>query len=948
MSHLTTLTSLSAILLASTLLTAGEPDFQDPQVQVEQEKLNLLIIQTDEHNFRTLGCYRETLSPEQAFMWGEGAVVLTPNIDRIAQEGAICTSFYATSPVCSPSRAAMMSGRYPQNTAVVSNDIPMSDDVVTFAESLRREGWMTGFAGKWHLDGTAKPGWAPARDFGFTDNRYMFNRGHWKQFEDTDDGPRVKASDQKGKPSYAVQGADPQSFSTDFLTDRAIDFIEEHGDEPFCYMLSLPDPHGPDTVRPPYDTMYAGQEYVAPRTYDVSSEDAPPWAQPKGKFQSMAKYFGMVRCIDDNVGRILETLEQKGLLDRTIVIFTSDHGDLRGEHHRQNKGVPYEASAKVPFLMRLPSAIPAGTRIDEALGMVDFLPTILSLMDVPTAGLEEGRDASILFQKGSPPEHWQDIAIMRQAGRKGEGWLAAVDDRFKLVVAPDAQPWLLDLEQDPDELINFYSDPQRHADVVRLAQHLLHYGAESGDSYVDVPTVKATLLKAVFHGETQKEHEATRPNIVLMMAEDMCPDLSCYGNDVVSTPNLDRLASQGVRFDKAFTTSPVCSPSRSAMMVGVHQSTIGAHQHRTQNKAPLPSGVKTIVEHLRDAGYHTILGGLGSGKTDLNFIVAKDVFFHSKKWDDRPKDKPFFMQLTFNNTHRKWGRDEQRPIDAASIEVPPYYPDHPLVRRDIANGLEEIQVMDRLAGKVLDRLEKEKLLDNTLVIFIGDHGRCQVRGKQFLYDSGLHVPLIMRWPDKIEAGSERGDLVSSIDVSAAILAAAKVELPEYLHGQNVLNTEQTLRSYVFAARGKMDDTHDAMRAVRSDTHKYILNLMPERAYCQFNKYKENSYPVLALLNVMNLKGELNPTQALFMAPTKPEIELYDLRTDPFEIHNLAGKPEVAEVEAQLRAELDRWRKQINDQGVSEEFRAGGWPAVYPTRTLEEWQQLLDRWLEKQS
>lgn len=433
------------------------------------------------------------------------------------------------------------------------------------------------------------------------------------------------------------------------------------------------------------------------------------------------------------------------------------------------------------------------------------------------------------------------------------------------------------------------------------------------------------------------------PNIVLMMAEDMCPDLSCYGNTAVQTPHLDRLAEQGVRFDKAFTTSPVCSPSRSAIMCGVHQNSIGAHQHRTEKKMPLPDEVKTIVEHLRVAGYHTILGGLGSGKTDLNFTIEKDQFFHSRKWDDRPKDKPFFMQLTFNNTHRKWGRDDQRPIDPATVEVPPYYPDHPLVRRDIANGLEEIQIMDRLAGAVIARLEKEELLENTLVIFIGDHGRCQVRGKQFLYDSGLHVPLIMKWPGKIKAGSVRSDLVSSIDVSAVILAAAGVKLPEYLHGRDILNPEQSKRRYVFAARDKMDDTHDAMRAVRSDTHKYILNLMPERAYCQFNKYKENSYPVLALLNVMNMKEELNSVQSLFMAPAKPEVELYDLRNDPFEILNLAGTDEVAQIQAELRAELDRWRKQIGDQGVSETFRAGGWPADYPTRTLEQWQQLLSKW-----
>jgi len=227
---------------------------------------NLLIIQTDEHNFRTLGCYRDLMSEQQAPMWGP-AVVETPHIDWIAKQGAICTSFYATTPVCSPSRASLVSGRYPQNTPVTTNNIPLSDDIVTFAEMLRREGYQTGFAGKWHLDGGGKPQWAPKRKFGFEDNRYMFNRGHWKQLEDTPDGSRVAARNKQGIPTYSVDGANEKSFTTDFLANKTIEFINSHKDESFCFWVSLPDPYGPDTVRAPYDTMYSDQSYEAPRTY---------------------------------------------------------------------------------------------------------------------------------------------------------------------------------------------------------------------------------------------------------------------------------------------------------------------------------------------------------------------------------------------------------------------------------------------------------------------------------------------------------------------------------------------------------------------------------------------------------------------------------------------------------------------------------------------------------
>jgi len=456
---------------------------------------NLLVIQTDEHNFRTLGCYRATLPPEQALMWGN-AVVTTPHIDWLADHGALCTSFYATTPVCSPSRAAFVSGRYPQNTPVVTNNIPMSDDAVTFAEILRRQGYATGYAGKWHLDGTGKPQWEPQRKFGFKDNRYMFNRGHWKQLEDTAAGPRVKARNAAGQPSYDVTGADEKSFTTDFLVDKTVEFIHAHRDEPFCFMVSLPDPHGPDTVRPPYDTMFQQQVYQTPRTFDKPDGNLPSWGAKSGGFNGMASYYGMVKCIDDNVGKILAALRSGGLMENTIVVFTSDHGDLRGEHHRQNKGVPYEGSAKIPLVIYYPEKIRAGTVIHEALGCVDFLPTIISLMGFKTAGKEEGRDASELFMTGKAPAGWKDVAFFRGTG-DARGWLAAVTDRYKLVYCSADDPWLFDLEKDPDEVVNFFRDPAYRDTVRALSREIVEYAKQHKDPRAEDVKVKADLQWAV-------------------------------------------------------------------------------------------------------------------------------------------------------------------------------------------------------------------------------------------------------------------------------------------------------------------------------------------------------------------------------------------------------------------------------------------------------------------
>jgi arylsulfatase A-like enzyme len=261
-------------------------------------------------------------------------------------------------------------------------------------------------------------------------------------------------------------------------------------------MVSIPDPHGPDTVRPPYDTMFQDQQYQQPRTFDVSSIETPSWGGGSGGFNGMASYYGMVKCIDDNVGRILETLKREQLMKRTVVLFTADHGDLRGEHHRQNKGVPYEASAKVPFVIYAAGKIQPGTVVSESLGCVDFLPTILRLMECPTAGLEQGRDASSLLVSGQAPDDWVDATFIRSTSG-GRGWVGVVSDRYKLIFAPTDDPWLFDLQEDPDELKNFFSDPA-YREVVRDHSRLLAaYGKKYQDPYVDLPKVRADLRWAI-------------------------------------------------------------------------------------------------------------------------------------------------------------------------------------------------------------------------------------------------------------------------------------------------------------------------------------------------------------------------------------------------------------------------------------------------------------------
>ena len=463
---------------------------------------------------------------------------------------------------------------------------------------------------------------------------------------------------------------------------------------------------------------------------------------------------------------------------------------------------------------------------------------------------------------------------------------------------------------------------------------------------------------------------ADKPNILWITIEDWSPDLSCYGTKGIATPNVDQLAAEGIRYERAFVTAPVCSASRSAMMTGFYQNYIRASQHRESHKQPLPHGIKPIPHLMAEAGYFTVLM---SQKTDVNFLPdSRKGLFQGTDWNQRKPDQPFFARITFEKTHRPWPRDPQRPIDPKDIEVPPQYPDTPLVRRDMANGYEAMQIVDREVGALLKRLKDEGLADNTLVFFIADHGVCHIRGKQFLYDEGIRIPMIMRWPGHVKPGQVSTDLVSTLDLCATVLEVAGAKSPVPVHGLSLFDAKVSERKYIFAARDKMDETHDAMRAIRSQDYKLILNLMPERAWCQFNQYKETCYPMLAEMNVLNLQGKLTSEQAAFFAPKKPELELFDLKRDPHEVHNVADDPALAKVKAELLAELAKWRKDvIDDEGVSEEFRAAGvfpaapkdvnvdnwaaaneakydfdkhgWPGWYPTRTLADWQEIQAQW-----
>jgi uncharacterized sulfatase len=262
-------------------------------------------------------------------------------------------------------------------------------------------------------------------------------------------------------------------------------------------------------------------------------------------------------------------------------------------------------------------------------------------------------------------------------------------------------------------------------------------------------------------------------------------------------------------------------------------------------------------------------------------------------------------------------------IDPRAVPLPPYYADHPVIRDEFANYLDCVNLLDRKIGAVLDALDNDGLTGNTLVIFFGDNGRCLLRGKQWLYDAGIHVPMIMRWPGQLKRAEVREDPSVAIDMTATTLWAAGGSIPPNMQGRPLFGPHARPRDVIFAARDRCDMTTDRIRCVRDRRYKYIRNFMPDRPYTQYNQYIETSYPTLGAMKQLHAEGKLNPVQSLFMQPRKPEVEFYDTQSDPHEVNNLAGSAKHREQIAKFGRMLDQWIAETNDLGRHPEAGASG-------------------------
>ena len=417
-----------------------------------------------------------------------------------------------------------------------------------------------------------------------------------------------------------------------------------------------------------------------------------------------------------------------------------------------------------------------------------------------------------------------------------------------------------------------------------------------------------------------------RPNIIWLMAEDMSLDLECYGMKGVKTPNLNRMAEEGVRFDNCFVTNPICSPSRSAMLTGTHQLKINAHHHRSNRDVPLNENYKPFTFWLRKAGYTTILGHhgvMGKGrKIDANFKHealgpwdGKTQFGIFDKYDEfEKKDEPFFAQIQLVASHRGdwWNKvreESKHPVDPEEVELPAFMADDPVIRLDWAKYLDQIEYLDNEVGMIFKELEEKDMADNTVVIFIGDNGRCNIRGKGYLHDPGLHIPFIVYYPKGIEGGQIRKDVVSATDITATVLDFAKVKVPDYMTGKPVFNKKFD-RDYVYAARDLWDEVEEKSRALTSGNWKYIRNDRPEIPFDAHQAYLEFYRPAVHVMRRLKEEGKLSEHESIFFEPHKQPEELYNLVEDPQELNNLVDKPEYAKILKDLRKKIVQYDKKM--------------------------------------
>lgn len=448
-------------------------------------------------------------------------------------------------------------------------------------------------------------------------------------------------------------------------------------------------------------------------------------------------------------------------------------------------------------------------------------------------------------------------------------------------------------------------------------------------------------------GNASKINSNSPPNILWIVAEDLSDYIPSFGDSTITTPNLSKLASQGICYDKFFSPAAVCAPARSAICTGMYPTAIGTNHMRTgpwyagkrtkeqiaaaanqlpsgipPHEAVLPAEMKMMSQYLREAGYFCT----NNAKQDYQFIcpvTAWDQNSGKAHWRNRKEGQPFFSIFNLGITHESqiWARakDSLWVDENMDVNIPPYLPDTEVGIKDFRRMYSNVKIMDQQVGEIIKQLEEDGLADNTIIVWYTDHGGPLPRQKRLLYDSGIKVPMIVKFPDKRAGGTRNDELVSFIDLAPTALSLAGIQPPGYMNGKAFLGKykRETAAKYVHAAADRFDESYDTNRAVRDKRYKYIKYYQTEKPMFLHVAYRDQQ-PIMRELYRLRDEGKLTPEQALWFRDKKPSEELFDTQNDPHEINNLADDPKYLQKLIELRAECERWITAVNDKCIGPE------------------------------
>ncbi len=976
-----------ALTFAWTLLSCGTSPTHGNETSSAAPP-NVLFIAVDDLR-PELGCY----GSDQ---------VLSPNIDRFAKSSLVFKRAYCQQAVCNPSRTSLMTGLRPDTIGVTGNHIHFRSNkpnVVTLPQHFKRNGYHALAIGKlyhgvfpngasntkWDTMGDPESWSEPAVRFGpryyYTEEgiaaaKETFRRVYKPLNPAPNDwtqklvfGPATESPDVADNTLYDGKVADAAVAQLGKLKQQG---------KPFFLAVGFIKPHSPFIAPKKYFDLYdngnsssnkieiasnqkfptggpaiAGHVSGELRRYSDQPREGP--ISDENQRRVRQAYYACVSFIDAQIGRVLDELERLELSDNTIVCLYGDHGYHLGEQGLWGKTTNFELDTRVPLIVRAPGMMAAGKATTSLVELLDVYPTLAELAGLPLREELEGRSFAELLNDHSKTTRKVALSQYPRGGLMGYSMRTQTHRMTQWVHRKSGEIRATELYEYANSLVETENLAGKKVSSKLLEQLREQFNEAFASSLSSVPanakqeqvpynsSVRKNKSKAAKNSDLNLRLNSHRkqPNVLLVISEDNGPELGCYGDPYASTPNLDRLAAQGVRFKTAYVTQSVCSPSRGSILTGLYphqngQIGLATHQFAMFKEWP------TTYSLLKKAGYRT--GMIGKLHVNPEAAIEKWIDFRAIKGSNFGKknlgeyaknsakfmggsNKPFFLTVNLPDAHwpvqnevegrpkTLFSADEVRPMGFIGF-------DNKRMRGHIRGYYNCMRRLDECVGELLAALDKSGKADNTLVIYIGDHGAQFSRGKIYLNEGGLRIPFMIRWPGTTKPGLVSDQLVSTIDLLPTIAAAAGVDVPENLPGINlgpVLRGmdggSKPIREFLFGERNTdAAILHYPQRAIRDSRYKLIKTLMPGKQDPASHKYLNNGVSNFSgSPRYSELESADEQTKRIYADwLNPPEYQLFDLQVDPHEFDNLSGKESMAKIEKRLIERLERWQIETDD------------------------------------